>query len=422
MYKSDSADYFDKNGYVLLSDVLPKDQCDALVKHMFDLYEQGKLVKDEQCPLSDAVYGDPIFDDLLQKFVEPLSKNLGKELLPTYTYARIYRPGEVLKKHKDRPACEISTTLTLGYDAPSSWPIFVDEVKEIPVILEPGQMIAYKGCELLHWRPAFKGKWHVQVFFHYVDANGPYKDEYRDKRQSFGVDKQASNNLPVNQNNILEGNAITIPDPIVGGVVFPGRDTYIPGYYTFYKGHCPDPKLMFTKEECMKIRDIIKDTYPVSARIGGDNSSAVDKKVRAADIYNVDLNEKNKWIFNKVAIMVGYANTVYFDYDLTGIFHSIQLIHYKTDSEEPGHYKWHIDSGSGHLSTRKLSFTAQLSDPSEYDGCELIINNHGEIVTGNKEQGSIHMFPSYLLHQVTNITRGERFALVIWIHGNRRFR
>ena len=177
-----TAEYFEKNGYVVLTDAIYKDQCESLTKHMFDLQQSGKLVNDDQCPLSDAVYGDPLFDNILEKFAKPIGDAVGHTLLPTYTYARIYRPGEILKKHKDRPACEISATLTLGFDAKPVWPIFFDEERETSVSLDVGELAVYKGCEILHWRPSFKGQWHVQVFLHYVDANGPYKDEVYDNR------------------------------------------------------------------------------------------------------------------------------------------------------------------------------------------------------------------------------------------------
>ena len=131
-----TTEYFEQNGYVVLKDALSKEQCDALTKYMFNLLEQGKLVKDSQCPLSDAVYGDIVFDNLLQKFAKPIGDSVGRNLLPTYTYARIYRPGEILKRHKDRPACEISATLTLGFDSKPIWPIFFDEEKEIGVSLD----------------------------------------------------------------------------------------------------------------------------------------------------------------------------------------------------------------------------------------------------------------------------------------------
>ncbi len=166
----DTVSYFEENGYVVLQNVLPKEKCDELVAHMFKLHEEGKLVQDDQCPLSDAIYGDPVFDNLLQNVAEPLGKAVGRKLLPTYSYARIYRPGDVLKKHLDRPACEISTTLTLGYDAKVNWPIHFanqDGTKETAVTMEPGEMAAYKGTEMVHWRKPFKGNWHVQVFLHF---------------------------------------------------------------------------------------------------------------------------------------------------------------------------------------------------------------------------------------------------------------
>lgn len=170
--------YFDENGYVVVNNALSKKDCDALVKRMFSLYEDGALIKDIQCPLSDSIYGDPLFDELMQRSAESIGNHIGKKLLPTYSYARIYRTGEVLKKHTDRPACQISVTITLGYSAKKPWSIFFDAKREIPVNLQPGEMAIYKGCDVVHWRQPLKGKWHVQVFFHYVDANGPYAKEH----------------------------------------------------------------------------------------------------------------------------------------------------------------------------------------------------------------------------------------------------
>jgi hypothetical protein len=73
-------------------------------------------------------------------------------------------------------------SLVLGFDSRPIWSIFFDEKKKIEVVLEEGDMAIYKGCDIHHWRPEFKGTWHVQVFFHYVDASGPYKNHLFDKR------------------------------------------------------------------------------------------------------------------------------------------------------------------------------------------------------------------------------------------------
>jgi predicted 2-oxoglutarate/Fe(II)-dependent dioxygenase YbiX len=437
---ADTATYFEQNGYVVLQNVLPKEKCDELVQHMFNLHKEGKLVQDDQCPLSDAVYGDPIFDTILQNMAEPLGKALGRKLLPTYSYARIYRPGDVLKKHKDRPACEISTTLTLGYDAKINWPIHFandDGTIETAVSMEPGEMAAYKGTEMVHWRKPFKGNWHCQVFLHFVDANGPHADQAMDGRKSLGVDKTQETirtnqvqEVPAQQNqeavqkpkqvNIARNNDMLIPDPVFEGVILPGRDNTLPGYFPINGDTFP--QMMFTNEECDRIIQIAKDSYSTSASVGGGKKGNVSKKVRSAEIYSVENNEENRWIYKKVAGIVSVANAVHFDYDISHIEHTLQLIHYPFDSEVPGHYDWHVDAGPGNCATRKISFTAQLSDPNSYTGCDLVVDDHGTKIQSVRDRGSISLFPSYMPHVVTPIESGDRYALVIWIHGNRRFK
>jgi predicted 2-oxoglutarate/Fe(II)-dependent dioxygenase YbiX len=418
-----TTEYFEKNGYVVLKDALSKEQCQALTKHMFDLFEQGKLVKDDQCPLSDAVYGDPIFDEMLQRFAKPIGDSVGKQLLPTYTYARIYRQGEILKRHKDRPACEISATLTLGYDSKPIWPIFFDEEREIPVALDNGELAVYKGCDITHWRPPFKGQWHVQVFLHYVDANGPYKNHVRDGRRQYGIQKNQNINTDPGVKQVQQPvqQRISFPKPIMDSVIIPSSDNTFPGYFCIDKDNLPE--LRFTAEECQRIINLTKNNYPSSASVGGSkDNSRITREIRSANIFNVEYNDENRWVFEKVATAVSIANSLHFDYDLSGITHSLQLIEYQADSEIKGHYNWHVDAGRGEPATRKISLTAQLTDPRDYEGCELFINNHAEDVVGTRERGSIHLFPGYMPHKVTPITRGTRYALVIWIHGSKRFR
>ena len=104
-----------------------------------------------------------------------------------------------------------------------------------------------------------------------------------------------------------------------------------------------------------------------------------------------------------------------------GIRHSLQLIHYRSDTKVKGHYNWHVDAGKGASATRKISLTTQLSDPNKYKGCDLVVNDHTVELQATREQGSMSLFPSYMPHVVTPIETGERFALVVWIHGSRRF-
>jgi len=67
-----TAEYFKKNKYIYLSNTVSREDCNKITEYMFGLYNDGKLTKDEQCPLSDSVYGDPILDGLLEKLCEPL--------------------------------------------------------------------------------------------------------------------------------------------------------------------------------------------------------------------------------------------------------------------------------------------------------------------------------------------------------------
>ena len=160
---------------------------------------------DTQVPGAYSKYADWVMETLLL-FMRPIMKaKTGLELIPTYSYTRLYEKGHILKRHKDRPSCEISTTLHLGGDL---WPIFLDPSgadfvidedknihkpgapKGIRVDLKVGDMLIYSGCELEHWREPFEGNICSQVFLHYNHANGPFaKTNLFDKRPLLGIPK-----------------------------------------------------------------------------------------------------------------------------------------------------------------------------------------------------------------------------------------
>tara|TARA_B100001939_G_scaffold342269_1_gene353168 strand:- start:1674 stop:2309 length:636 start_codon:yes stop_codon:yes gene_type:complete len=113
-------------------------------------------------------FGDIAMETLLMKVKPKMEEALGIELLPSYSYTRLYEKGAELKKHIDRKSCEVSTTLNLGGD---SWPIFFELGEEVRVDLEPGDMVLYLGEEIMHWREKFKGTLCGQVFLHYNTKN-----------------------------------------------------------------------------------------------------------------------------------------------------------------------------------------------------------------------------------------------------------
>ena len=160
---------------------------------------------DAQIPGAYSKYGDWVMETLLMFMIPIMKAKTGMDLVPTYSYTRLYEKGNILRRHKDRPSCEISTTLHLGGD---EWPIFldpsganyvIDEFKQIHkpnapkgvrVDLKVGDMLIYSGCELEHWREPFQGNVCSQVFLHYNHANGPFaKTNLLDGRPLLGVPK-----------------------------------------------------------------------------------------------------------------------------------------------------------------------------------------------------------------------------------------
>jgi len=158
---------------------------------------------DTQIPGAYSKYADWVMETLLMFMIPVMKAKTGMDLVPTYSYTRLYEKGNILRRHKDRPSCEISTTLHLGGD---EWPIFldtsgqtfvIDEYKEIhkpgapkgiQVDLKVGDMLIYSGCELEHWREPFQGNVCSQVFLHYNHANGPFaKTNFLDKRPILGI-------------------------------------------------------------------------------------------------------------------------------------------------------------------------------------------------------------------------------------------
>ena len=178
------------------------------VKYMYDnniTYDNGMLGTwtDQQIPNTYSHYADHVMETLLMKTLPVMQKETGLELVPTYSYVRAYKKGDILKRHKDRPSCEISTTIHLGGD---QWSIFIDptgsnnvidEYKNImkpdapqgvKVDLDVGDMLVYSGCELEHWREQFQGNVCVQVFLHYNHVNGQFAEKNKfDKRPLLGI-------------------------------------------------------------------------------------------------------------------------------------------------------------------------------------------------------------------------------------------
>ena len=135
---------------------------------------------DKQCPGNYSHYGDPMMDSMLMAHGRAFEDATGMTLAPSYSYYRMYQHGAVLKRHKDRPSCEISATVCLDWDDSNCetlcqpWPIWLKnkQGEEIKIELKQGDAMIYKGCEVEHWRDPFHGVAAAQLFYHYTDVNG----------------------------------------------------------------------------------------------------------------------------------------------------------------------------------------------------------------------------------------------------------
>jgi len=356
-----------------------------VVKNLLDsaeAFEIAQVIKnapmadgDVQVPKSRSYYSLPICSILLGRMAEKISKLVGKRLKPSYSYCRVYFNGADLKPHTDRPSCEYSVTLNLSQSHP--WTIYMGKKG---ILQQPGDGVVYKGCEIEHSRKEFKGDEYVQVFLHYVDADGPYKDHMYDIKNN----KTNENtyryvfNLDPHQNH--------------------------GDYYKYVK---------FIPNETVDALRANLDTKELRyAEVGGDRG-VLDKFKRRSKIFWLPKTEEFHEIYKTLFELIGSCNSDFYKFKLNELVEQIQYTVYNENDQ--GHYDWHLDMGPG-KTRRKLSLVVQLSDPSEYEGGELQINV-GHIVTLEKDKGTVLIFPSYLLHRVTPVTKGTRRSLVLWVDG-----
>ena len=177
----------------------------------------------------------------------------------------------------------------------------------------------------------------------------------------------------------------------------------IENYYFFENG--------FTDEEVIKIIKMGEELEELDANIGTSNKVT---EYRNSKIKWISCNTENKWLFKKLAIYVKEANNTLWNFDIVGFGEFFQLGTYFSNNN--GHYDWHIDCDSVNP-FRKISISVQLTDPNEYEGGELQLYTKKNIQTMSKTKGAAILFPSFLLHQVTPVTKGKRMSLVVWVTG-----
>jgi len=199
---------FKKNKYKVVKGLISKEEAERCHKYFLlkrnavrHLKETGLVPAydkilgewaDLQIPNTYSIYSDHLMETYLQELKPKFEKHMGMKLHENYSYARVYKKGDILHRHKDRYSCEMSSTVHLGGD---EWSIFLEPsgkegLKGKEIKLKQGDALIYMGCEVEHWREAFEGDVCTQVFLHYTDASKPeaLKNKY-DSRPMLGIPK-----------------------------------------------------------------------------------------------------------------------------------------------------------------------------------------------------------------------------------------
>ena len=191
--------------YEVRRNAISKDTC-KLLASTFEIQRQAIYVAnnildneenkfkfaDSQIPKSFSAYGSHSFEGLMVHLQPLMEEMTGKTLHPAYSYARFYYNGADMAIHKDRPSCQYSTTICIENDPDfGPWEIWFKNLKgeDVPIYLEEGDLIVYKGTDLEHWRTTYNGNKQLQAFLHYVDRRGPYRDFKYDHRPVLGLQK-----------------------------------------------------------------------------------------------------------------------------------------------------------------------------------------------------------------------------------------
>lgn len=363
----DQLSQFAVEKYTHLKNFVEVEKCNALTSALFQLVAKQLPNKDPQCPKSDAVYGAEVFNQLLVDLLPRFEKASGKKLLPTYSYARLYKPGEKLKIHVDRPSCEISATITLGFDS-EVWPIYMGDeggVNASKIKMAVGDAVLYRGMEKHHWRKKFKGKWQAQVFLHYVDANGPHAEWVWDKKQPFKKSQ---------------------PEMV---------------HWIFND--------IFTAQDCdLIVKAYADEQLKREAPFIGRDSGTVDLSVRNVQRVLIPIY---KDLGAQLAAAGLSANNQSWKFDITHANQAEFLIY-----PAGGRYVGHVDTFMAHgEECRKLTVLAFFND--DFKGGKFYIQNGHEKYYPPQTKGTVLVFPSFFLHGVEPVEEGTRYSAVCWMVG-----
>lgn len=174
---------------------------------------------------------------------------------------------------------------------------------------------------------------------------------------------------------------------------------------------------VFTAEECARIIETGQRVSPAAGLVNDPNAAGGVRPVRDAAVRNLPLDTDFGWIYERLIGHAGQLNRQSLGFEIENV-ETLQLLSYG-----PGqHYDWHVDIGTFDLALRKLSLVTFLSDPADYEGGELELFFSDQPTAIDRSRGALVVFPSFVLHRVRAIARGQRYTLALWLRGAQRFR
>ena len=192
-----TAKRFRERRYLLVKGILPQTILEYLKVYFAVLLANNRFSNDSECPSSLSLGGDAALDAVLEWIRPEVSRLVGFDLAPTYSYTRQYARGEVLTRHTDRAACEISVTASIQIPkgaGPSVVHLKPPTLDETKVEMFEGDGCVYAGTEVEHWRDRFRRGGYIQLFLHFIAKHGRnYPRLTFDGRQCLGAAPRKGN-------------------------------------------------------------------------------------------------------------------------------------------------------------------------------------------------------------------------------------
>jgi predicted 2-oxoglutarate/Fe(II)-dependent dioxygenase YbiX len=389
------------NNYIIIPNFVSSYRANKLKDEFVEFSQRNNLKGDSQIPNSHSDYNYISFLELLCEKTPEVSEILEETVLPTYTYARVYKNGSILEKHSDRDSCEISLTLHLGGDRP--WLIWIKtpEGEDRSVELKPGDAMMYLGTIAEHWRDEYDGEEYVQVFLHYVRSRGKCAYTYFDNENHKG---RHDNHNKDDKNLEMEVKEDTIKrSPIL---IKPASK--LEDFIQVFDN-------VLSTENCNLILNEYQNSSEwLDTRTGDGQVSKNARNCTEISISSQHILEQNfdvrknldDVIFESVKKVIdNYKNLIpTFSIDIdTGY----QLLRYK----EGEFYIQHTDSFKEQQ--RSLSCSIQLND--DYEGGEFALFDREMMI--RTKPGSAIVFPSNFMypHEIMPVIKGTRYSIITWL-------